>query len=317
MKIFLTGATGFVGRAIANKLSKSRKIDLVVVLRKNYGELPKNVEIYNIPGLSSNTDFYNALVGVDVVIHSAAHAHVMHDIRVNETDYMREVNVLATLNLARQSVAAGVKRFIFISSIKVNGEFTFVGKPFMASDQPAPNDPYAVSKFEAEMGLHKIALDSGLEVVIVRPPLIYGPGVKANFASLLRWVSFGVPLPFGAINNNFRSLVSLENLVDFVNICVIHPAAAGQTFLVSDGEDVSTSELLRLVAKAMDKKIFLFPIPVDSLELFALLIRKKTLFLRLCNSLQVDIEKNLSLLGWSPPFTLEQGIKRTVEGLEW
>jgi nucleoside-diphosphate-sugar epimerase len=222
--------------------------------------------------------------------------------------------VQGTIQLGRQAVELGVRRFVFVSSIKVNGEQTLPGQPFRADSTPAPVDSYGFSKHEAERELIRLGSDTGLEVVIVRPPLVYGPGVKANFASMVRWVALGIPLPLGAVHNA-RSMVALDNLVDLLVTCLKHPAAAGQTFLVSDGEDVSTSELLRRTAQAMGKKACLFPVPARMLELGAALLGKRAVAQRLCGSLQVDMEKTRKLLNWTPPLTLDQGLRKAVEGM--
>ena len=235
----------------------------------------------------------------------------MADTAADPLAEFRRVNVQGTLNLARQSAVVGVGRFVFISSIKVNGEATQLERPFTADDAPAPIDAYGVSKMEAEQGLREIALQTGMEVVIIRPPLVYGPGVKANFAALMRWLRYGVPLPLGAIPNR-RSLVSLDNLVDLILTCLTHPAAANQTFLVSDGEDVSTTELLRRTGQALGRPARLIPVPASWLKLAAAMVGKPDVAQRLCESLQVDIEKTRRLLGWSPLISLDQGLKQTA-----
>lgn len=253
--------------------------------------------------------------GVDALVHCAARVHVMQDDAADPLDAYRLVNVEGTLNLARQAATAGVQRFVFVSSIKVNGEASLSGQPFTTDDVPTPLDPYGVSKLEAEQGLRELEAQTGMDVVIVRPTLVYGPGVKANFASMMLWVERGVPLPMGAIHNA-RSMVALDNLVDLLVTCLKHPAAAGQTFLVSDGEDVSTTELLRRTAQAMGKKALLLPVPAFLLELGAAMLGKRAVAQRLCGSLQVDIEKTRRLLGWKPPLTLNQGLKKAVEGMK-
>jgi UDP-glucose 4-epimerase len=265
--------------------------------------------------MSPNIDWSRAVNGIDALVHCAARVHVMKDDATDPLEAYREVNVSGTLNLARQAAQAGVRRFIFVSSIKVNGETTQLGQPFTAEDAPSPLDPYGVSKLEAEQGLRDIEAQTGMEVVIVRSPLVYGPGVKANFASMMRWVASGIPLPLGAIHNA-RSMVALDNLVDLFVTCLKHPAAAGQTFLVSDGEDVSTTELLRRTAQAMGKRAFLLPVPAFVLEWGAALLGKRDVAQRLCGSLQVDINKTRRLLGWTPPLTLEQGLKKALEGIK-
>jgi UDP-glucose 4-epimerase len=254
------------------------------------------------------------LVGITTVVHLAARVHVMRDTEAYPLAAFRVVNVVETLSLARQAAAAGVRRFVFISSVKVNGETTQPGHPFTADDAPAPLDPYGISKMEAEQGLRQIAAETGMEVVIIRPPLVYGPGVKANFSAMMRWLQRGVPLPLGAIDNQ-RSLVALDNLVDLIITCISHPAAANQTFLVSDGEDVSTSELLRRMGRAMGRPARLLPVPAGLLKLAATLAGRRDMAQRLCGSLQVDIEKTRQLLGWSPPLTLDQGLKKAAQGL--
>jgi nucleoside-diphosphate-sugar epimerase len=239
----------------------------------------------------------------------------MNDRGVDSLSEFRKVNVEGTINFALQAAHAGVKRFVFISSIKVNGDSTHIGSPFTADAAPTPNDAYGISKMEAEQGLLKLSAQTGMEVVIIRPPLVYGPGVKANFSALMRWLRFGLPLPFGAIHNK-RSLVALDNLIDLIVLCLVHPAAANQTFLVSDGEDVSTTELLRRMGLAMDSPARLIPFPVNWLKLAAAFLNKGDLAQRLCGSLQVDIDKTRCILGWIPPVTLDQGLKKAAEGLK-
>ena len=263
--------------------------------------------------MNDRADWRKALAGCQVVVHLAARVHVMTDTAKNPLDEFRQVNVKGTLNLARQAAAAGVRRFVFVSSIKVNGEATEPGHPFTAEDTPAPLDAYGISKMEAEQGLREISAQTGMEVVIIRPPLVYGPGVKANFAAMMRWLARGVPLPLGAIHNQ-RSLVALDNLVDLIVTCIAHPAAANQTFLVSDGQDVSTTELLRRMGRAMKRPARLMPVPAGLLEWTAALVGKRDVAQRLCGSLQVDIQKTRQLLGWNPPLTLDQGLKKAAEG---
>jgi UDP-glucose 4-epimerase len=235
----------------------------------------------------------------------------MNDTESDPLSAFRTVNVEGTLNLARQAAAAGVQRFIFISSIKVNGEGTTPGSAFTADDEPAPADPYGVSKMEAEQGLRELAAQTSMDVVIIRPVLVYGPGVKANFLNMMRWLDKGIPLPFGAIYNS-RSLVALDNLVDLVLTCIEHPAAANQTFLVSDGDDLSTTELLSKMAKALNKPARLIPVPSWMLQGGAALLGKKGLSQRLCGSLQVDIAKTRNLLGWVPPVSVDAALAATA-----
>ena len=267
-----------------------------------------------VSDLSVDTDWSLALLGVSQVVHAAARVHVMQDAALDALTEYRRVNVQGTLNLARQAAATGVKRFIFLSSVKVNGEATQPGQFFTADDAPSPQDPYGISKMEAVEGLREIAARTGMEVVIIRPPLVYGPGVKANFQAMTRWLVRGAPLPFAAITHNRRSLVALDNLVDLIVTCIHHPAAANQTFLVSDGEDLSTTDLLRRMGHALGKPARLLPVPPALLKLEATLLGKPEMAQRLCGSLQVDISKTRQLLGWSPPVSVDEGLRRAAMG---
>ncbi len=312
--ILVTGGTGFVGAALLRQLLRDG-VETATSVRGAVAAAIKDVQYHQVDGMTSITDWSVALEGVRSVVHCAARVHVMKDGANDPLKAYREVNVEGTLNLARQAAQTGVRRFVFVSSIKVNGESTLTGSAFSADQEPAPLDAYGLSKLEAEKGLWQLAAQTGMEVVIVRPPLVYGPGVKANFASMMRWVSRGVPLPLGRINNA-RSMVSLDNLVDLLVTCLKHPAAAGQTFLVSDGDDVSTTELLRRTARAMGKRALLLPVPAPLLEMVAALLGKQAMAQRLCGSLQVNIDKTRSILGWEPPLTLDQGLKKAFEGLK-
>lgn len=311
MRVLLTGATGFVGRAVFERLFERVDIEPVVAVRKPLSEFLGGAAGVQISDLGADTDWCSAVNVTSTVIHCAARVHVMNDQASEPLAEFRQVNVKGTLNLARQAAAAGVKRFIFVSSIKVNGEGTAQGANYKADDTPHPLDPYGISKMEAEQGLRELAAQTGLEVVIVRPVLVYGPGVKANFLSMMRWLHKGVPLPFGSIHNR-RSLVALDNLVDLIVTCIDHPAAANQTFLVSDGEDLSTSDLLRRMGAALGKPARLLPVPSSLLETGALMLGKQALAQRLCGSLQVDISKTRELLGWSPPVGVDQALLRTA-----
>jgi nucleoside-diphosphate-sugar epimerase len=314
--ILVTGATGFVGNALVNRLAVERAGNgVVAAVRRNNSSWPEGVREVQVGNLLPNTDWVDSLRSVNAVVHCAARVHVMQDDASDPLQIYREVNVNGTLNLARQAAQAGVRRFVFVSSIKVNGESTLPGRPFFADDAPEPLDPYGVSKLEAEQGLLKIAAQTGMEVVIVRPPLVYGLGVKANFATMMRWVLRGVPLPFGRIHNS-RSMVALDNLVDLLVTCLTHPAAAGQTFLASDGDDVSTTDLLRRTARAMGKRALLLPVPASWLEMVGALLGRRAMVQRLCGSLQVNIDKTRSILGWAPPLTLDEGLKKAVKGLK-
>jgi nucleoside-diphosphate-sugar epimerase len=251
---------------------------------------------------------------VDQVVHLAARVHIMNEKCSGQLAEFRRVNVEGTLNLARQAAAAGVRRFVYLSSIKVNGEFTQEGRPFTADDAPAPEGHYGVSKYEAEQALRQIAADTGMEVVIIRPPLVYGPGVKANFESMMHWLARGVPLPLAAVTQNRRSLVALDNLVDLIMTCLSHPAAANQTFLVSDGEDLSTAGLLRRMGAALGHPARLFYVPPSMLKLGSQVANKPGIYQRLCGSLQLDITKTRRLLGWTPPVSVDEGLRRAAEG---
>ncbi len=261
--------------------------------------------------IDGTTDWSVAVQGASTVVHLAARVHVMNDLSDNPLTEFRRVNVEGALNLARQAAAANVKRFVFISSIKVNGESTQPGRVFTEADVPNPQDAYAQSKHEAEQGLRQIAADTGMEVVIIRPPLVYGPGVKANFAILMRAVQRGWLLPLGAVHNR-RSLVALDNLVDFIVNCTTHPQAANQTFLVSDGDDLSTTQLIHGMAHAVRVRPRLLPVPVFVLQLAATLLGKSDVIDRLCGNLQVDISKARTLLGWVPLVSVSEGLQRAM-----
>ena len=312
--ILVTGATGFVGRALVlHLLAMDESQCVAVAMRRDVQQWSDRVLPRVTGDLEPAADWSIALGGISAVVHCAARVHVMQETSTNPLEEFRRVNVQGTLNLARQTAAAGVRRFVFISSIKVNGESTQLGRPFTTDDVPAPQDAYGVSKVEAEQGLHKIARQTGMEVVIIRPPLVYGPGVKANFAAMMSWLQRRVPLPLGAIHNQ-RSLVALDNLADLIVTCLTHPAAANQTFLVSDGEDVSTTELLRRMGQALGRPARLVPLPASILKLAAAMVGKPDVAQRLCGSLQVDIEKTRRMLGWAPPLSLDEGLKKAAEG---
>jgi len=298
--ILLTGGSGFIGSALLqNNLFK----EALVVGRTQ----PKKCRHFSPVNLDAHCDLTNTLRNIDIVVHVAARAHVMNEKSVNPIDLYRNINTLATLNLAEQAVKAGVKRFIFISTIKVLGDQTQGGRQFNSEDPLNPQDPYSISKAEAEMGLKKIMDQSDMEVVIIRPPLVYGQGVKGNFASLLKLTSLSVPLPFGAIENR-RSLVSVENLVDLICTCLDHPNAKNQTFLVSDDYDMSTPELYRLLAKTGGYNSRVFWLPRSLLWLGLSLIGKKGVYERLFGSMEVDIDFTKSHLNWKPPFKVKDSI---------
>jgi UDP-glucose 4-epimerase len=309
MNITVTGANGFIGSQLLTALSAAGH-RLTAIIRSNYLEWsPENCEVKTINALDAEQDWQELLKGQDLVIHCAARVHVMQDHATDPLTEFRKVNVEGTLNLARQAVDAGVRRFIFLSSIKVNGEETSPLSPFKPEDIPSPQDAYGISKMEAEKGLWEITSGTGMDLVVIRPVLVYGPGAKGNFRKMELWLEKGLPLPLGAVNN-LRSMVSLENLIDFVLLCVEHPAAANEVFLISDGTDLSTTELLYAVARAMGRPARLFPVPERWLYWGAALLGKKAMARRLLGSLRVDITKNNELLGWKPPLSVEEGLRR-------
>ena len=307
MKLLVTGASGLVGRAVCQLLSR-RDLTVRAAIRSPQDD-GADVDTVPVGNIDAQTNWQAALSGTSIVVHLAARVHVMRDESTDPLAEFRRVNVEGTLNLARQAAGAGVKRFVFISSAKVNGESTRPGQAFTETDMCDPQDAYSLSKQEAEQGLRQMAADTGMEVVIIRPPLVYGPGVKANFAALMRVVRRGWPLPLGGVHN-LRSLVALDNLVDFIITCATHPKAANQTFLVSDGQDVSTPDLVRGMAQAMDLPARLLPMPVWLLQTGARVLGKTDAMLRLCGNLQLDISKARTLLGWVPPVSVDEGLRR-------
>lgn len=304
MSCLVTGASGFIGSAVVGRLARDG-IPVVGAVRD--GSVADHC--MRAPSLGGAADWSSLLTGCDAVVHAAARVHVMCDGAKDPLAAYRAVNVAGTLHLARQAAEAGVKRFVFISSVKVNGEESRPGVPFTASDRPNPLDPYGVSKAEAEAGLIALAADTGMELVIVRPPLVYGPGVKANFRTMMDWIARGVPLPLGAVGHNRRSLVALDNLVDLIVTCLHHPAAANQIFFAGDGEDLSTADLLRRIALAMDAPVRLLPVPVWLLMAGARAVRKEAMMRRLCGNLQVDISRTREVLGWTPPIGVDEALR--------
>lgn len=305
MIMLVTGSNGFVGKSLCRTLRVGGSTVRAAV-RKAAG-----ADEINVGDLNGKTDWRIALQGCDVVFHLAARVHVMSDRDQDPLRAYRDVNVDGTLNLARQAVQAGVRRFVFVSSVKVNGESTTT-QPFRSSDVPMPCDPYGQSKMEAEQALQQLGRETGLEVVIVRPPLVYGPGVKANFLNLIKLVQKGVPLPFGSISN-FRSMVALDNLVDLLIVCNKHPDAPGNIFMVSDGADMGIKELVTKIANAMNKRLWLVPVPVGLMIGAAKLLGKQGVVDRLFGSLQVDIAHTQATLAWQPVVTSQAAIDKTVE----
>lgn len=308
--ILVTGAGGFVGKCLCVRATDTgRRIRAVIRKANSADNLPEWCEPTVVGEIDLMTGWGEALSGVGTVVHLAARTHIMRNTEAEPLASFRRINVDGTLNLARQSAAAGVKRFVFVSSIHVNGNRSTC--PFTEIDTPHPIEPYAVSKWEAEQGLQILMAESGMEVVIIRPPLVYGPNAPGNFGSLVRWVNKCVPLPLGAIQN-LRSLVGIDNLVDFIITCIDHPAAANQTFLVADGVDLSTTELIKRVGWAMNKSVRLIPVPAGALKLGAALLGKKMMAQRLCENLQVDISKARKILSWFPPVSLDDGLSLAV-----
>lgn len=306
MTILITGGSGFVGGALARRL-----VDQGIRVR-TLGRTRPGIATEFFEGLIDDQQVSSkALEGVDCVVHLAGRAHQLRDTSVDPLESFRAANCRLSEKLATQAIEAGVRRFVFISSIGVNGAFTQDGHPFTEASQAEPHSPYARSKYEAEVALRRLAERSDMELVIIRPPLVYGAGAPGNFSSLMRWVGKGIPLPFGAVHNK-RSLIAVDNLVDLIIRCIDHPAAANELFLAGDGDDLSTTELLRGVADAMGRPVRLIPVPVALLRLAASALGKKGMAHSLLDSLQVDISKARDLLGWEPPVSVEEGLRRCV-----
>jgi nucleoside-diphosphate-sugar epimerase len=302
----ISGYSGFVGSHLVEAVKSDYQLALL-------GRRPSNVGTVFTHSLDSNSIYNDALDGVDVIIHCAARVHIMNDDSTDPLEDFRAINVAGTLNLAKQAVEAGVKRFIFLSSIKVNGESTTDKVAYTAFDKSVAEDPYGVSKAEAEQELLVVGKQTGMEIVIIRPPLVYGEGVKANFAALLKLVGKGLPLPFRFIKQNKRSMVSVYNLVDLIKTCIEHPKAANQVFLVSDDDDLSTAQMVALMAKVQGKRNLALPVPVWCFKLLGKLLNKRDVIDRLTGSLQVDIEHTKTTLHWQPPYSVEHGFKLAVK----
>ncbi len=310
MKFMISGAGGFVGKALCAELL--RRGQFVSAAVRSGNSLIENTEVIIVGAIDSETNWADALRDVDVVIHLAARVHVMRESATDPLAEFLQINLHGTSNLARQAACFGVKRLVFASSIKVNGEQTSATQAFTELDEPNPHDYYSISKWQAEQALWRIAQDTGLEIVVVRPPLVYGPGVKGNFAQMLAVVAKRIPLPLASVYNR-RSLIYVENLVDVLIACATHPVAAGQTYLVSDGEDVSTPDLLRQLGDAMRYPAHLLPFPTSWLRIWGKLSGKSDQVERLLGSLQVDSGKIRRDLDWVPPYTLQQGLQTTAE----
>jgi UDP-4-keto-D-QuiNAc 4-reductase len=317
--ILVTGGTGFVGAALLKRLERDGVGPLRASIRatqqgllQKQAPLPRTVEPVVVESLSENTAWQLALGNVRTVVHCAARAHVMREPEPFSHEIYRRVNCEGTLNLARQAARAGVKRFVFVSSVKVNGEASLIGRPCLADDPSLPEDAYGASKADAEHGLMQIAAQTGMAVTIVRPPLVIGAGARGNFPALMRWIALGRPLPFGAVTHNRRSFVALDNLVDLLCVSMVHPSASNQTFMVSDGEDVSTANLVQRIGMATGAPARLVSVPVGLMTAVARLVGKQAVAQRLLGTLQVDIGKARDMLGWVPPISIDEGLRRAA-----
>ena len=313
MTVLVTGGSGFVGHALLTSLVHSKYLVRAAIRSRSNlqpDDLLRHVPACIIRDIGPSTDWTEALDGVNSVVHLAARVHVMKEHAKDPLAEFRHVNTLGTTRLAYKAAAAGVRRLIYVSTIKVNGDATYE-RPFLEDDRPQPSDPYAISKWEAEKALRRISDETGIEIVIVRPPLVYGPGVGGNFLTLLKWIDRGIPLPLASVNNQ-RSLVGLDNLVSLLMTCLSQPRAAGEVFLASDGEDLSTPQLIRRTAQVLDKSSLLFPFPVSLLRMTASLFSKGEACERLCGSLAVDSSKAHRLLGWSPVSSVDDELRRTA-----
>ena len=312
MNVFLTGINGFVGQQLSKELSLrgDRVFGVIRPCSSHTIEDISSVQLRPVANIDGKTNWTNILQGIDTVVHLAARVHIMADSESDPLVAYRQTNVEGTIHLAREAAAQGVRRFVYVSSIKVNGEER--SKAYTEKDLPAPKDPYGQSKWEAEQALAKVARETGLEVVIIRPPLVYGPGVKANFLRLLGLVKRGIPLPFGSLHS-LRSMIFVGNLVSALLACSDHPNATGQTFLVSDNEDLSVRELLQKIAKTLQVNLILLPIPPFFLHMAACCLGKSAKSRRLTQPLRINCQKIRTTLSWSPPYTLEEGLTKTIE----
>jgi nucleoside-diphosphate-sugar epimerase len=308
--LLITGANGYIGSALALELTLATNHIVRASVRKKTIKLPSQIQVIENMEVSDNTNWTDTLQDIDVIIHCAAHVHVMKEKSQNSILEFKKINTDGTLNLARQAASLGVKRFIFLSTIGVNGAET-INHPFKADDIAKPYSPYSKSKLEAEIGLKKISEETNMAIVIIRPPLVYGPNAPGNFSTLLRFMKWRMPLPLGAINNK-RSFIFLGNLVDLIIRCIEHPNAENQIFLVSDDHDISTTQLLQNVRKALKKFTLLLPIPMNILSLIAKYSGNERVAQQLLGSLEIDIKKTKLLLGWKPPFNIFEALEKTV-----
>ena len=309
-KLLITGATGFIGQALIKKL-KLEKYSLNISTRNYIQSTTENLKIFNLGSLENKIDWADALYEVDCVIHCAGRAHIINDNKKKSIDIFRKVNVDGTINLAKQASISGIRRFIFLSSIKVNGERTIGNLSFKYNDISNANDSYSISKWEAEQQLWELSKKTGLEVVIIRVPLVYGPGVKGNLERLIKLINFGIPLPFSLIKNE-RSLIGIDNLIDLIIRCIEHKNASGKTLLVSDDETFSTPDLLKIIANSMGRSVRLFPFPIILLKILGFILGRSNEVNRLVGSLKVDIEYTKNILNWKPPVSVQKGIQRML-----
>ncbi|MDX1525898.1 MAG: SDR family oxidoreductase [Pseudidiomarina maritima] len=310
MVIAITGASGFLGSFLTRHI-RSRYTSVIRVLSSRKSDNKSDCVFFELES-EQDTESCDWLIGVDTLIHCAARAHIMNESATDPLTEYRKVNTEGTLRLASIAAEKGVRRFIYISSIKVHGERNHTDNSIDEESQLEPVDPYGISKLEAEIGLREIAQQTGMEVVIIRPPLIYGPGVKANFESMMKWLSKDRPLPLGAVNNR-RSLVGIDNLCNFIQLCIEHPKAANETFLISDQDDVSTTELLIRLKNAMNSKSVILPVPTSLMKLGATIVGKGTVAQRLFDNLFVTSDKASRLLGWTPPYTMDEQLQKTAD----
>jgi len=308
--VLVTGANGFIGSELSRRmLAEGWGVRGAIRSSAKKHRLPQGINAIEIGNIDSHTEWETAVCGIDTIVHLAARVHMMDDITSDPITAFRNINVAGTKRLAQTAESKKVRRFVYVSSIKVNGEGR--SDPYTTEDYPSPVGPYAISKFEAEEELHRIAANTGFEVVILRPPLVYGPGVKANFLKLIRIVDRGIPLPL-AMAKNHRSMIYLKNLVDAILLCIIHPEAAGKTFLLSDGKDVSIAELIQMISSALGRPSRLFPLPPELLRFLAKVTGRSNAVSRLLDSLIVDCSRIRTELDWTPPYSMKEGLEETA-----